>query len=70
MITGHGAEDAKEMGLQDKQLVSVEVDGDRPVTFRDVVIRVKPGFRKFMHIDFDEANAAHIGKEAVGRVRP
>ncbi len=63
-------EDAKEMGLQDKQLVSVEVKGDRPVTFQDVVVRVKPSFRKFMHIDFDEANAAHIGKDAVGLVRP
>ncbi|MBR2592543.1 MAG: phosphate propanoyltransferase [Oscillospiraceae bacterium] len=63
-------EDAQEMGLKDKQLVSVEVDGDRPVTFRNVVVRVKPSFRKFMHIDFDEANAAHIGKSAAGRVRP
>ena len=63
-------EDAGEMGLQDRQLVSVEVEGDRPVTFRNVVVRVKPGFRKYMHIDFDEANAAHIGKEAAGRVRP
>ena len=63
-------EDAQEMGLKDKQLVSVDVDGDRPVTFRNVVVRVKPSFRKFMHIDFDEANAAHIGKSAAGRVRP
>lgn len=63
-------EDAKEMQLTDKQLVSVEVGGDRPVTFRDVVVRVRPDFRKFIHIDFDEANAAHIGKGAVGLVRP
>ena len=60
----------KAMGLSDKQLVSVDVDGDRPVTFRNVVVRVKPSFRKFMHIDFDEANAAHIGKSATGVVRP
>ena len=63
-------EDAQAMGLSDKQLVSVDVDGDRPVTFRNVVVRVKPSFRKFMHIDFDEANAAHIGKSATGVVRP
>ncbi len=63
-------EDAKEMNLKDGQPVSVKVDGDRPVTFRDVIVRVKPSFRKFMHIDFDEANAAHIGKTAVGKVYP
>ena len=63
-------EDAGEMDLRDKQLVSVEVNGDRPVTFRDVVVRVSPKSRKFMHVDFDEANAAHIGKTAEGRIIP
>ncbi len=63
-------EDAAEMGLSNNQLVSVEVDGDRPVTFRDVVVRVSRKSRKFMHIDFDEANAAHIGKGASGLILP
>ena len=63
-------EDAEKMRLKDKQMVSVEVGGDRPVTFRDVVVRVNPTFRKYMHIDPDEANAAHIGKTAEGKVIP
>ena len=63
-------EDAKEMGLRNNQLVSVEVKGDRPVTFRDVVVRVSQKSRKFMHIDFDEANAAHIGKGVSGLILP
>lgn len=61
--------DAEVMGLRDKQLVNVSVDGDRPLEFRDVVVRVRPSYRKFMHIDFDEANAAHISSTGMGQIK-
>lgn len=51
-------EDASEFGVSDKQIVGVKLDGDRALTFGEVVVRVSPKFSLAMHIDTDEANAA------------
>ena len=52
-------EDAAEMGLEDKQIVSVKIEnGSRSTIFGDTVVRVSPKFALAMHIDTDEANAA------------
>ena len=61
-------EDAARLGVEDKQLVSVKVNGNRPVTFHNVVVRVKDSFRLSMHIDFDEANAVELGADAHGEL--
>ncbi|MDR1706231.1 MAG: phosphate propanoyltransferase [Clostridiales bacterium] len=53
-------EQAAELGVQDKQIVSVAVDTDRPVIFGGVVVRVKSTYAMAMHVDTDEANAASI----------
>lgn len=54
-------DDAKEFGVEDHDIVSVDVDDiDRPLTFRNVVIRVSDKFKLEMHIDTDEGNAAEI----------
>ncbi len=53
-------EDALSFGLKDRDIVSIEVKGDRPLVFGDVLVRVHPDFRLSMHIDTDEANAASI----------
>ena len=51
--------DAAEMGVADKQIVSVKIDSDgRSTVFGDVVVRVSDKFAAAMHIDTDEANAA------------
>ena len=51
--------DAEEMGVEDKEIVSVKFDGEgRSIVFGDVVVRVSPKFAAAMHIDTDEANAA------------
>ena len=51
--------DAEEMGLKDKDVVSVKVDNDgRSIIFGDVVVRVNANFALAMHIDTDESNAA------------
>ncbi len=52
-------EDAAELGVEDKQIVEVEVKSEgRALTFGDVVVRVSPKYALAMHIDTDEANAA------------
>jgi acetate kinase len=53
-------EDALSFGLKDRDVVSIEVKGERPLVFGDVLVRVHPDFRLSMHIDTDEANAASI----------
>ncbi len=51
--------DAEEMGVSDKQIVSVKIDSNgRSLVFGDVVVRVSPKFAPAMHIDTDESNAA------------
>ena len=54
-------EAAAELGVSDKEIVSVKVnsDSERAVIFGDVVVRVSEKFAPAMHIDTDEANAAY-----------
>ena len=60
--------DASRLGVRDGEVVRVRVDSGRPVTFDQVVIRVKESFALAMHIDFDEANACALGKDSLGRI--
>lgn len=54
--------DAAEMGLVDKQIVSVKIASEgRETIYGDVVVRVSDKFALAMHIDTDEANAACAG---------
>ena len=54
--------DAEKMGLENGQIVSVEIptSNGRNLTFGDVVVRVSDSYALAMHIDTDEANAAKI----------
>ncbi len=61
-------EDAAIFGVKDKDTVSVEVCGERPLVFHDVVIRVNENYRTFMHIDYDEANACGYKKGTFARI--
>ena len=54
-------EDSEKYGIADKQIVKVRVDGERALIFDDVVARVSPEYATYMHIDYDEVNAAAIG---------
>jgi propanediol utilization protein len=64
--------DAEARGLKQGDQVEVAVDGngDRDLIFRDVMIRVDPKYVTEMHIDTDEANAAHIHHGGVGALMP
>lgn len=52
---------ANAWGLHDGQRVKVRVDGERPVLFEDVLVRVGPKYEMEMHVDTDEANAVLMG---------
>ena len=53
-------DDAAAFGVSDKQIVKVKVDGDRAIILDEVVVRVSPDFATYMHVDYDELNAAAI----------
>ncbi len=59
---------AEKLGLKDKDRVSVEAITQRPVVYKDVIIRVSDQFRFRMHVDFDEANAADISGFTLGKI--
>ena len=61
-------EDAAEIGVEDKQIVKVQLDTARPLIFDDVVVRVSPKFALAMHIDTDECNAACAFGEVYGEI--
>jgi len=53
-------EDALAMGLKDRDVCMVRIEGERTLIFGDVLVRVNPDYRLAMHLDTDEANAAGI----------
>ena len=61
-------ETAEEMGLKDKDTVSVRVEGERALTFDEVVVRVSDKFSPAVHLDTDEANAAGLSGEVYGEI--
>jgi putative phosphotransacetylase len=62
-------EDAAKFGLKDKQIINVRVEGERALIFDEVVARVSPEYATFMHVDYDEINAASLfGAEVYGTI--
>ena len=62
-------EPADEIGVEDKQIVSVKITNDsRSTIFGDVVCRVSPKFAPAMHIDTDEANASCAFGKVYGEI--
>ncbi len=62
-------EDAAELGVADKDVVSVKIDTNgRSLVFGDVVVRVSPKFALAMHIDTDESNAAACKGAVYGEI--
>ena len=59
---------AAEMGVADKQIVSVEIKSERTTVYGDVVVRVSEKFAPAMHIDTDESNAACAFRTVMGTV--
>jgi acetate kinase len=52
--------DARNLGLENGDVVRLRVSGDRELIFGDVAVRVSPKFQLEFHLDTDEANAAQL----------
>ena len=63
-------EDARQMNVQDKQLVKFQVYTARPLVFEDVLVRISPDFATYAHLDYDEANACGFRDGDLGRILP
>jgi putative phosphotransacetylase len=56
--------DAARMGVVHKGFLALQVEGDAPVVFGRVHVRVDPAFKLEVHLDTDEANACHLAAAA------
>ena len=61
-------EAAAEMGVSDKEIVSVKINSERSAILGDVVVRVSDSYAKAMHIDTDESNAAGCAGVVYGEI--
>ncbi len=61
-------EEAKILGLRDGERIAIEIPGPIGVIFQNVVVRVSANGRLAFHIDTDEANAAGVKRQGVGRI--
>ncbi|BAU27999.1 acetate kinase [Aneurinibacillus soli] len=52
--------DAAKIGVKDKELVSVRVDGERSLILENVLCRVNKNFVLEFHVDTDEGNASGV----------
>lgn len=57
------AAQAKEAGLNDHQVVSVKVPGERGLVFENVLVRAGDGHEREIHLDTDEGNAAGLSND-------
>ena len=51
-------EDAEKFGIADKQIVKIRLEGERSLIFDSVIARVSNDYATYIHIDYDEGNAA------------
>jgi putative phosphotransacetylase len=59
-------EDAARFHIEDNEIIKIKVFGKRSLIFDEVVARVSPDFRTYVHIDYDEANACGFKKGMLG----
>jgi putative phosphotransacetylase len=59
-------EEAKKYKIKNGEVVSVEIKSERPIIFKNVIVRVKDDYKISMHLDTDEGNAAGINKIGEG----
>lgn len=61
-------DEAKSLGITDRQIVAVRFPGKRAGILDEVMVRVNPNFKLEFHIDIDEGNALSLKKEELGYI--
>ncbi len=61
-------EQAKKLKLKDHQIVSVKIQGQRKITFHNIILRISKKYDLSVHLDTDEANAAGISEKTFGEI--
>ncbi len=59
---------AENIGVKDKQLISLKIYGKRGITFHNVLVRVNKNFKPRVHLDTDEGNAAGLKGGELGEI--
>jgi putative phosphotransacetylase len=59
-------EEAKKLKIKTGDIISVEVEGERPVIFKNIPVRAGDNYEMCLHLDTDEGNAAGINKTGKG----
>ncbi len=60
--------EAQALGLRDKDIVAVRIEGERPAILFDVQIRAAENFRAELHLDTDDANALGVKTGDVAQI--
>lgn len=58
--------EAEKFGIKNGDKVSVEVEGERNIIFKNILVRTGENYSLSMHLDTDEGNAAGINLKGVG----
>lgn len=61
-------EQAIEAGVKDKEIVKIKFEGERGVTFDNVLVRSGEGHFSEIHLDTDEGNAAGLVNGQLGEI--
>ncbi len=60
--------EAKKLGLKNKQNISIKIPGKRETIFNKITVRVSPNYKLALHLDTDEGNAAGINEKTYGKI--
>lgn len=61
-------EDALKFNVKDREIVGVQITGDRSVILGEVLVRVNKNYKTRVHIDYDEANACSYKKDMTAKI--
>ena len=61
-------EQAKKLKIKNNKIISVNVKGQREITFHNIITRVSDNYKLALHVDTDEANAVGIQGKANGEL--
>lgn len=61
-------EQARKLGVKNKQIISIKVDGERGLIFDNIIVRAGDKHWLSFQVDTDEANAAGISGKMFGEI--